>query len=58
MPSSYGSTAPISDANPIAISTLQHYAYCPRQCALIHVEQVFDENKQIKAGKKRKPTLV
>ena len=34
----------MSDANPIAISALQHYAYCPRQCALIHVEQVFDDN--------------
>ena len=32
------------DQNPIAISALQHYAYCPRQCALIHVEQVFDDN--------------
>jgi CRISPR-associated exonuclease Cas4 len=29
---------------PIAISALQHYIYCPRQCALIHVEQVFDDN--------------
>lgn len=26
------------------ISALEHYAYCPRQCALIHVEQTFDEN--------------
>ena len=34
----------MSEANPIAISALQHYAYCPRQCALIHVEQVFDDN--------------
>jgi CRISPR-associated exonuclease Cas4 len=33
-----------ANANPIAISALQHYAYCPRQCALIHVEQVFDDN--------------
>lgn len=32
------------EAIPIAISALQHYAYCPRQCALIHVEQVFDDN--------------
>ncbi len=30
--------------DPISISALQHYAYCPRQCALIHVEQVFDDN--------------
>lgn len=28
----------------VIISALQHYSYCPRQCALIHVEQVFDEN--------------
>jgi CRISPR-associated exonuclease Cas4 len=34
----------VNEANPIAISALQHYAYCPRQCALIHVEQVFDDN--------------
>ena len=26
------------------ISALEHYAYCPRQCALIHIEQTFDEN--------------
>ena len=26
------------------ISALQHYSYCPRQCALIHQEQAFDEN--------------
>ncbi len=30
--------------DPIPISTLQHYLYCPRQCALIHVEQTYDEN--------------
>ncbi|KAF0191026.1 MAG: putative RecB family exonuclease [Gammaproteobacteria bacterium] len=30
--------------DPIMISALQHYSYCPRQCALIHVEQVFSEN--------------
>lgn len=28
----------------VPISALQHYVYCPRQCALIHVEQVWDEN--------------
>lgn len=26
------------------ISALEHYSYCPRQCALIHVERIFDEN--------------
>lgn len=33
-----------ADALQIPISALQHYAYCPRQCALIHVEQAFSEN--------------
>ncbi len=28
----------------IAVSALEHYAYCARQCALIHVDQTFDEN--------------
>jgi CRISPR-associated exonuclease Cas4 len=28
----------------IQLSALQHFAYCPRQCALIHVEQVWSEN--------------
>ena len=32
------------DALLVPISAVQHGAYCPRQCALIHVEQTFDEN--------------
>src|SRR5262245_30685683 len=28
----------------VPISALEHYSYCPRQCALIHVEQTFEEN--------------
>ena len=28
----------------IPLSALQHWAYCPRQCALIHLEQAFDDN--------------
>ncbi len=28
----------------VMISALEHWAYCPRQCALIHIEQTFDEN--------------
>ncbi len=28
----------------VMISALEHYSYCPRQCALIHVEHVYDEN--------------
>ena len=29
---------------PIMISALEHFSYCPRQCGLIHLEQSFDEN--------------
>ena len=35
---------------PIMISALEHYSYCPRQCALIHVEQAFDENVHTMRG--------
>lgn len=28
----------------IPLSALQHWRYCPRQCGLIHLEQVFDDN--------------
>lgn len=30
--------------DPVMISAIEHYSYCPRQYALIHMEQVFDEN--------------
>ncbi len=32
------------ELEPISLSALQHFAYCPRQCGLIHLEQVFAEN--------------
>ena len=32
------------------ISALEHYSYCPRQCALIHVEQAFSENVHTMRG--------
>src|SRR4051794_36573774 len=35
---------PWIDADLVTISALQHWSYCPRQCALIHVERVWDEN--------------
>jgi CRISPR-associated exonuclease Cas4 len=35
---------PSDQDDPIMISALEHWSYCPRQCALIHVEQTFDEN--------------
>lgn len=28
----------------IPISALQHFVYCPRQCALIHVESIWEDN--------------
>ena len=28
----------------IMVSALQHIAFCPRQCALIHIEQVWHES--------------
>jgi len=40
-------TAPLTEwdiDDLVLISALEHYSYCPRQCALIHVEQTFDEN--------------
>ena len=35
----------------IMISALQHYAFCPRQCALIHVEQAWAENRLTAEGR-------
>jgi CRISPR-associated exonuclease Cas4 len=32
------------DDDTVLISAIEHYSYCPRQCGLIHLEQVFDEN--------------
>ena len=33
-----------SEENYIMISALQHYIYCKRQCALIHIEDIWQEN--------------
>lgn len=35
---------PLDTQIDVPISALEHYSYCPRQCALIHVEQTWDEN--------------
>jgi CRISPR-associated exonuclease Cas4 len=40
-----------SDADLIALSALQHYLFCPRQCALIHSEQVWAENSATAEGR-------
>jgi CRISPR-associated exonuclease Cas4 len=34
----------MDDVKLIPLSALQHYAFCPRQCALIHNEQVWADN--------------
>jgi CRISPR-associated exonuclease Cas4 len=39
------------------ISALQHYAYCPRQCALIHIEKVWDENLYTLRGQRVHETV-
>lgn len=33
-----------SEEDLIQLSSLQHYAFCKRQCALIHIEMVWEEN--------------
>lgn len=30
--------------DPIMLSAIQHWSYCPRQYALIHIEQAFEDN--------------
>lgn len=37
--------------DPVPLSALQHYLYCPRQCALIHVERVWAENRATAEGR-------
>lgn len=34
----------------IAISAIEHYEYCPRQCALIHVDGVWSDNAHTVRG--------
>lgn len=37
--------------DPIPLSALQHWSYCPRQCALIHLERAFAENLHTARGR-------
>ena len=39
------------DEDAIPLSALQHYLYCPRQCALIHVEQLWEESRHTAEGR-------
>ena len=41
----------MSEDDAIALSALQHYLYCPRQCALIHVEQLWAESRHTAEGR-------
>lgn len=41
----------MDDDDLIPLSALQHYLYCPRQCALIHVERLWAENRQTAEGR-------
>ena len=35
----------------IPISALNQYCCCPRRCALIHIEQIWDENRATAEGR-------
>jgi CRISPR-associated exonuclease Cas4 len=39
------------DDEPVPLSALQHYLFCPRQCALIHVERQWAENRFTAEGR-------
>ena len=36
--------------DPVPLSALQHWVYCPRQCGLIHLEQQFADNVHTARG--------
>ncbi|MGA2142050.1 MAG: CRISPR-associated protein Cas4 [Brevinematales bacterium] len=40
-----------SEPDLIAISALQHFIFCPRQCALIHIEAAWEENSLTAQGR-------
>ncbi len=40
-----------TDDDLVMISALQHFLFCPRQCALIHIEKVWEENYLTAAGR-------
>ena len=41
----------VADSDLIPLSALQHYLFCPRQCALIHTEQLWTENADTADGR-------
>ncbi|MGH2718253.1 MAG: CRISPR-associated protein Cas4 [Actinomycetota bacterium] len=40
------------DRMEVPISAIEHFSYCARQCALIHVEQTFEENSFTMRGQR------
>lgn len=42
---------PFSPDDFIQLSAVQHFAYCPRQCALIHLDMVWTENRATAEGR-------
>ena len=41
----------VAEDDLLPISALQHMLYCPRQCALIHIERQWDENRFTAEGR-------
>ncbi len=41
----------VTEDNLFPLSTLQHLLFCERQCGLIHIEQVWEENLFIAQGR-------
>jgi CRISPR-associated exonuclease Cas4 len=44
-------TTAYSDTDLLPLSALQHFIFCPRQCALIHLEQQWSENRFTAEGR-------
>lgn len=44
-------TASYQEEDYTPLSALQHFIFCPRQCGLIHLEQVWEENRLTAEGK-------
>lgn len=44
-------TSMVAEEDLVPISALQHMLYCPRQCALIHVERQWSENAYTAEGR-------
>lgn len=42
---------PLSETDTIPLSALQHFSFCPRQCALIHLERLWTENSRTAEGR-------